>query len=294
MPTVRRVAVLSSLGLLLLGNCGGPPQLTLPDTADGAANLFVAQLRVGNAHVVWDLLPPTYTKDIAEIVHTFGAKLDPELQASAFGVLDKVVQLMQSRKDWILEGLRVHGEGLPVAAKLPRHWDGLLGLAKAVAGCGLRDPAQVRSLDVSGFLAGPGSAILRAFRLSSPLFGNDPFAKLEKVSFTATPLADGGASVQPMMDGKPDGRPDRFVRVDGHWLFADMVKDWPDMMTEARQGIAAMDLAKGKPEAMAALAEVHGALDRMLAARDWQVFQREFTAALQRAGGLDRVLGWMR
>lgn len=294
MRTACCVAVHPVLGLLLLGACGGPPTLALPTTADGAANLFVAQLRAGNPHVVWDLLPPTYRKDLTELVHAFGAKLDAELLASSFAALDKAVTLMQSRKDWILEGLQLHGGGHPIAAKLPRHWDAVLGLGKALADSGLREPAKLPSLDVSRFLAGPGTAILRAFQAVGPLLEHDPFARLGSMTFTAPPAANGETAVQLLVDGKPDGRPERFVRVEGHWLVADMVKDWPGMMTEARQGIAGLDFAKGKPEALAALAEVHAALDRLQAAKDWQEFQRELTAALQRTGGLEGLLGWLR
>lgn len=294
MSTARRVAFRPLLVLVLLTACGGPPKLALPETADGAARLFVEQVRAGNAHVAWDLLPPTYRKDLTEIVHAFGAKMDGELQASAFGVLDRVATLMRTRKDWTLEWLQLHGGDQPLAARLPRRWDAALALVRALADSGLRDPAALVSLDPSAFLTGPGSAILRAFQQAAPLLERDPFARLASMTFAAAPLADGTVGVQLLIDGNPEGRPERFVRVEGHWLAVDMVRDWPDAMAEARRGIAALDLAKDKREAMAMLAQVHTALDRLLAAKDWQDYQRELTAAVEATGGLDRMLSWLR
>lgn len=280
------------LVLLFVTACGGPTPIELPDTADGTLRVCLEQVCAGNPLVVWDALPASYRTDVTDLAHRVGARMDDELLTAAGTALDKAVALMATRKDWLVQGLHeTFGRGAGPAG-IGDHWDSILALAKAIAQSELRSAAKLSSLDVGRFLAGSGTGMLKGLRGMSSLFPADPFARLARVGCEAGQVIDGVASVQMLMDGRPDGPVEKFQQVEGRWVFVDMAKDWPRAMAEARKGIDSIDLAKNKVETQKALALLNEALDGLAAAKDYEGFRQQLAKAMGRCSTVSRALGF--
>lgn len=282
-----------TLSLFLVAGCGGDsgiPKVTLPDTADGTAKTVVEQLLAGNPRVLYDAMPASYQKDVGELVHTFGAKMDAELLRKGFGILDKIVILLEAKKDWILEGTLANF-GSDGSAKLANHWDSVVGITKALANSDLRSTAKLQSLDVGTFLGTTGCEILTRVKAMAPMIPDDPFAQLARMSFRVAETKDGIAAVQMLKNGEESGRPEKFQQVEGRWIMVDMAKDWPAMMVDAKKQLGAMDLSKQKGSALEALAEFEKLLDGMIASKDKDEFKKQLLGAFSGLEELSRKTG---
>lgn len=282
-------------GILLLAGCGGSSPVALPDSPDGTANTFIQQILACNARVLWDAMPASYQKDAAGLVHQFGNKMDGEILEAGFGAIDKAVKLMESKKEFILEALKgFMGEG-EEHKKLAAHWTGITQIVKAVASSDLRKADRLKNLDLGSFLGGKGSEILKHIKSISPMIADDPFAQMPTFKFEAAgEPKDGIVPVQLLKNGEKQGRPEKFQKVEGKWIFAEMAKDWPEMIAEGKKNLEGMDLSKQKAEIMKGIAQVSEVLDKLAAAKDAKEFQAQFAGAMGGFQGMMEMLPFGR
>jgi hypothetical protein len=273
-------AVLSASALLF--SCGGGA-VTLPDTPDGTAATVIQEINKGNPRAVWDAMPASYQKDVTDIVHSFGKQMDAEVMSETMGLLDQVVGLLGSKKELVL-GMAKEPMGKQYAM-IEKNFDNILALAKSVIGSDAMDANKLASLDVGSFLGGEGAEIFGKFKAIAPMMERDnPFPMLAKMSFKAGEAKDGMVPVQLLVDGKEDGRPENFKKVEERWIPAEMAEDWPKMIAEAKKEIGKIKIKpEDKKEILAGIKKAKELLATFESANTPEDFQKALMGAMKPA-----------
>jgi hypothetical protein len=98
-------------------------------TAEAAFQQTLIAFQDGRLDLAYDFLPPSYQTDVEALLKTFADKMDADLWSDAFSLLNKVANLLQTKKDLILKldgdvrELLVSGSRLLSGLPLPKFGD---------------------------------------------------------------------------------------------------------------------------------------------------------------------------
>ena len=199
-------------------------------------------LSQGDVHVVWNALPGSYQNDIAYLVHTGAAKMDPVLWNKTFDLAKKLVNILKTKKEWILTSPQMQQAG-PQLEKIKTSYDPMVGILSLLVNSEISDLDQMKKLDVGRFVAGTVSKIVKKGMAVRAQFG-DPGPKLaefKKVKVTQLGVDQGVASVSIEAPDKP-AITERFVQVEGKWVPQTLATAWPTRMAQAKARVEAIDI----------------------------------------------------
>ena len=145
MLSLRHAALCSllTLGCVVLPACGdsgtattGSGAIAIPDSPDGTITTIATAMADHRPRVVWDAMPASYQADVQSVVNTFAQEMDAELYDQGFVVAQKMVNVLKTKKDFIL-GM----EGSPLdmmippgeKANLEANWDGIVEVLEGLA-----------------------------------------------------------------------------------------------------------------------------------------------------------------
>lgn len=294
--------VLTAVGMLgFLNGCGGDKQESpkpdgpsgsgvqsssgVPETADAAVMQVVRGLQQDNARAVWEFLPKSYQSDVNSLVSEFGTAVDAELWDHGFGLLNKLVKILQDKKEFIL-GSEQLSQAPVNPEQLSQNWETLLQLLTTIVDSDLSDVEKLKTFDGGDYLETTGGALLRQLAAASKLVPDDPYnsqfkQKLDKVVAKVVEI-EGDIAVLELTD--PDGIVAKvdFVRVDRKWIPAAMKADWPVQMEQMRASVKRMpqQLAAVKPQLMSSFKMIDGLLDQISAAQTQEQFTQAVAAAV--------------
>ncbi|MEZ4465298.1 MAG: hypothetical protein R3F43_12640 [bacterium] len=99
-------------------------------TADAAIMGVMTGMTKGDPAPLWAFLPGSYQADVTALVHDFGGKLDAELYDKGFAVLGKAINVLKTKKDFILKSpimaQAMQNPMLPPEA-FQKNWDAVVG-----------------------------------------------------------------------------------------------------------------------------------------------------------------------
>jgi hypothetical protein len=128
------------------------------ESAEDAVRDVFAGLSQGKAEVVWDARPASYQKDLSFLVHTFATKMDPAAWNKAFEVTKKLVNILETKKQRILDNPQWAMMGAGVE-KLEAGYGPFVEMLSLVVNSELSDLDKVTDLDLHRFSAGTVSKI---------------------------------------------------------------------------------------------------------------------------------------
>jgi hypothetical protein len=277
-------AAIASVSLLLTGvflGTGCSPkskEVVIPDAPDAAMRVIADELAAGKAGVLWAAMPASYQLDLTGVVREAGTKVDAEVYNGGFAFLKRLADVAEKQRAFILATPMLKQVD---KAKAEANWPHGVAMVRALATSQLATAEGLRSFEGEQFLSTTGSAILALAQEMAKASGEDLFAKLKAVKFTASDVTATSASIKAEPEGKP-GKASVFTKIEGRWVPAEMAGQWTAKMEEAKKNLAAMtleDVQKNKPQVMGALAMANGVLTQLEEAKT----QAEFDAALQNA-----------
>jgi hypothetical protein len=231
-------------------------------TAEAAFQQTLIAFQDGRLDLAYDFLPPSYQTDVEALLKTFADKMDADLWSDAFSLLNKVANLLQTKKDLILklDGVK----RFPQIEQIKPHWDAIAAGIKDVATSDVADLSKLKSADVRQLLVS-GSRLLSGLPL--PKFGDVQVTTVKSDADTAT------LSYKDSQD--PEPKQVEFVRVEGKWLPKSIATDWSGGIDDARARLVELSnrISGWKPEVTKQFETVNGMLDQIQSSKTSEEFQ---------------------
>lgn len=277
-------AAIASVFLLLTGvflGTGCSPkskQVVIPEAPEAAMRVIADELATGKAGVLWLAMPASYQTDLTGVVREAATKMDAEVYDGGFALVKRLADVAEKQRAFILANPMLKQVD---KAKAEANWANGVAMVRALATSQLATTEGLRTFEGEKFLATTGSELLGLAQEMAKVSGEDLFAQLKAVKFTATDVTATSASIKAETEGKP-GQASVFTKIEGRWVPQDMAAQWTEKMTEAKKNLAAItpeEIQKNKPQVLGAFAMANGVLTQLEEAKT----QAEFDAALQNA-----------
>ena len=121
-----------------------PPPIDFPTntTVEKFAEIVIGELQKENPTIAWDLLPPSYQKDVEALASQAVAKMDPQLFTTIRKTLDNIVDLLRKKKDFILNCKQLK-QAAASGGGFEKSYDPAVDLIEAYIGGDILDPARL-------------------------------------------------------------------------------------------------------------------------------------------------------
>jgi len=225
-------------------------------------------------------------------VQSFASGMDPTMWQQIHGVVSKVHTVLSTKEEFIanLPVVQSMKASVSFQAAVPR----VAELLKTITASTQLD--ALKSFDGQLFFTGPASSLLSQAEAISKLMPEGVFVTSLK-GVTIEPVStEGDTAVLKITSPSPNGEPDvqevEFVRVDGHWVPAEMANDWDANMAMTREQIKAMPemLQQSGQQVAMFSGMITASLDPLAAAED----QEQFNMAVEQLqAGLGGLIGPM-
>jgi hypothetical protein len=230
-------------------------------TAEQSFQQALTAFQDGRLDRLFDCLPTSYQTDVTDLVHTFAAKMDPELWSKGFGLLNKLAHLLKTKKELILglEGLK----RIPQSDAVKSNWDAMAGGLADVATSELSDLGKLKQIEASRLLES-GNRMLSGL----------PLPKLTDIEVTTIRSEGDTATLFYKEKQNPEPRQVELVRVEGKWLPKTIAESWRGTIDNGKQRLTELPdrLASWKPEVIKQFDTIGGMLDQLQAAKTPQEF----------------------
>jgi len=280
---VRHHSPVAALATLALAICTAPAHAESPEAT---ARRVAAGLADHQPAVLWDALPPSYQRDVTELVHAYAAAVDPTLHARGLAVGRKAVAVMRAQRDLILGSQLAAGVAAD-RARAEKGWDAVVGILDTLFESDLGNLERLRALDPGAFLRTTGPTLMRLLAEASKGAADDPYATaftaaVEGIQVEAVDSSADAATVRVTPAGQPS-RDLRLVRVEGRWVPEELATSWAGSIADARAQITAMgspEAAQQKAQVMMGLGMVDGLLDQLAAMKTSEELDAAFQGLL--------------
>jgi hypothetical protein len=299
----RNGILLLSILALGLGLWGCSKGTTLDEpapaaTADEAVRQVVQGLADGQPEVLWYALPASYQQDINAIVHEAAAQTDPELWNRTFGVLGKLSQILDEKRDFILDHPMLAAQ-MKDRGQAEKDWKAVVGLLDVVVKSDLADVDKVKKMDVGVFLADTGGEFMDRLSTAASMANQDAWGEFQNKmrNMKVTVVSSEGDHAMVRMESPGEAaKEEEFTRVEGKWIPKNMADEWALTMDNAREqlaNVAGQQDDASKQMALMQLGMVEAALDNILAAKTAEDFNASIggimgmamSAAMAKSGG---------
>lgn len=262
-----------------------------PATAEAAVQAVMDGIGSGQAGAVWDAMPPAYQADINDIVQTFGKNMDPNVWNQIRGALEKVHTVLTTKSDMLLNSAALPPSEDPEQMKesIPQ----IAGLLKTILD--MSELEALQKFDGEQFFQGPASSLIQQADAMSQLAPGGFSMTSRMQGMKVETVSSSGDTAVLKMTNAEDPSQDReqeFVRVDGHWVPADMANDWDEQIAGARMALDSLPQMMQEQAFMisAVTSSISTAMDPLIAAED----QEQFDMAIQQLqAGLGQMVGPM-
>jgi hypothetical protein len=258
----------------------------IPDSPEGTARAVANALADRHPEVLWQALPPTYQKDISELTHAFAAKMDPAVWDAAFGIGRKTAALLRDKKDIILASSTFQSAG-EKSGDVASGWDSMVSLLDSFFASGVSSLDALKTMDWESYLATTGRDLMNLAAEKSKASGDDAFDRefVQPLKQTEIEVVSNDGDTATLRMTAPGEEPEeqRFTRVEGRWVPAEMATDWDKNVAEARQKLAAItdeEIEQGSMQAMMMIGMVDGVLTQLQAVETPEEFDQSLQAIL--------------
>ena len=248
--TIFRLAVASLVLVAALG-CARTADSTakepaIPDSPDGTVFAFAEAIQDDRTELIWRLfIPESYKSDINEITSTVAEKMDPAVYDQAFAIVMRAVEVLDDRKDIILASETFKSTGAD-ADEIRKGLSNTQVFTDALKASEIATLEGLGSVDWEQFLATTGNQLVKHAKAMEAEDGENPLDDLDSLKVETVATTGDRATLRISSDNhEPEDV--EMVKVEDHWIPAELADDWAQGMEEARQSLAEMT-----PETMAA------------------------------------------
>ena len=272
----------SMFGLLMLTTlvsvgCGSQA------TPDGAVKAIADGISRSQPQAAWDQLPPSYQKDVNQLVVKFAGKMDKELWDNGFKLAQKLLKVLKEKKQFILEipplKAQLAQQGVD-EKELTKNWNVVVDMFSTLVNSDISSLDKLKKFDVRKFLAGPGAKLMKQMSTLSALTKTDDFNKaLKEMKDVKVTLikTEGDTATVKIQRGSQEPKEEQMVKVEGKWIPKTIADQWKVKMLEAQafiEKIKPEEVTKNKEMILAQMKSVDALLDQLLAAKTQEKFNQ--------------------
>ncbi|MDF3130584.1 hypothetical protein P0Y35_15355 [Kiritimatiellaeota bacterium B1221] len=269
--------------LLMLSGCGGGSSSAPAPakTADAAVMQVIDSLNDNNAAGPWDMLPASYQTQLTGVKDEFATKMDPDVWNSGADLVKKLHTVLVDKKELLLASPLL--ESVPMKEDLSANYDQLVAILGEVSESDLSTLEGLKNMEIGEYLRTTGSAIMAAtskIEISEtskkPMGMNSMLNMPGKMLNTKAELVseDGDSAVVKMMTEGEEPQEIPFVKVEGKWIPADLVEEFPEMIAEMRESLGGFEiLPESKAQVQMGMTMISGVLDQVAAAKTQEELQ---------------------
>ena len=248
-----------------------PASSYAPPQANASASDFLNQmesaLMSGHLIALYDFLPPSYRKDVDEVVKISASSMDPTAWASITGIVQQIGDLIVTRQRWFLSNPRIAGLG-------PAEQELFSGPFLTLAGL-LRkgfDPAamQIQNLQTGDFrpwLAERNAAVAPYL---AQLFEQLDVTSAQQFNVESE---ENGVAVVNVSSGGIDTQVS-YVQIEGYWVPKSLADTWAEEVTSMKESSGQIDTTM-MASATLFLQPVKAVLTQLAAAPDAKSFHQQ-------------------
>ena len=261
------------------------------DKPDAYVQAKVDALAKGDLSAVWTGLPAKHQNDVKDVVHELGAKIDADVWNKTFVVLDKLAEVLKTKKDYILGSDMLAAMSPQEKTELSQKWPQIVGIVETLADSEIKTADGLKTVDVEKFISSTGNKIFgEAVTLVEQGPSNSAAdVKAMKNARVSLVKQDGDKATLKFTVENSEPKEYDFIKVDGKWVPVDFRDDYLDAgLTSAKEAVKQPLLTpEQKTQALAGLGMAEMALDNLLKAGD----QGSFNTALAPLKMLAPALG---
>lgn len=269
-----------------LSSGGGTAMKFAPkdDSAEAAVKAMINGVSQGHPEILWDAMPVGYQNDINDVVQTFGRNMDPQAWKQILDVFGTLHSIIDTKAEFILNNEIV--KAAPNAEEIEQALPQVAGLLRSVID--IADLDSLATFDGQKFLTGPGANLLTQADVMARLSDDSPSLLDLATAKVRTVSTNGDSATLEITSPKGDKEESEWVRVDSHWLPAEMASDWDESMQTAREQLATLPetMKQAAPQIALFAGMANGALMQIQAAEDQAQFDQAIGGILQQFGAM--------
>lgn len=249
--------------VLALAGCGAEEAPAPIADASVVIKSLARGLREGRPEVVWNLLPPSYCKDIESLVYEFAMQVDPVTYDRFFAAVGKLGAALRAKKKWVLASPAVARVCDP--EQLAAQWGAVVGFFDQVAISELSTTSGLQSLDIARFLRGNGRGLWGGVVALGRVQGNDPTGWCRGISAVPVAVRGNVATVRVAWTGGPSTEV-KLTQVEERWVPIGLATTWSGIVTALKSAFASMPMGRShsaKLQMRVAVQAFERAVDRM-------------------------------
>ena len=269
------------------------PEVSIPEAPDAAIETIAQELRDGNGAILWEAMPASYRTDVNAVAQLAGNKVDAEIYNKGFGLLDRLADVADQQKTFIL-GTQLGGEKpAEQLAQIEAAWPSIIGFFKTLTNSSIATVEGLQSFDGQAFCATTVSALVD--------YSQD-LAKLSEepnpLDFGSVKLLESTAETASLEVTQPDGtvNTEAFSKVESRWVPSELASTWATNMADAKaqlEAISPEEIAQNKPQIMGAITMFEGILTQLEAAETQEQFDQALQGAMMPIMGIMMMQGGM-
>jgi hypothetical protein len=241
---------------------------------------MVDGLKASQPVVVWDLLPDDSQSSVNATIASALATIDAEVWDKTVANLKKLVTLLETKKQFILESPIWKMGQLPKLNVVKPAYDPAVKLLKTILDSDLVDRQKMSHFDGHALLAGSGAKVMADLRALTKTLKPDPLAFFDTAKVTVKKTTERSAKVT-IAGVRPDGKPIDFNIgiVDGRWGSSQLglVANFGATIVSAQcNRFRPYELVEWKGDFMKDMDRLGSLLDKLQAAKTSDDFQRTF------------------
>ncbi|NND96373.1 MAG: hypothetical protein HKN47_03475 [Pirellulaceae bacterium] len=247
-----------------------PPTPNTPCVAQ--LQWMIDQSNAGHLRAQFDALPPSYRKDIGDLVQGAVAKVDPAAWQSITGSLHQIGDLVVTRQRWLFSHPRLEALNPTTREKIEEFLLTLGGLLREGLDPQALDPAQLQSVPFENWLAQRSDAMAPYLAEMTRIAGGSSLPSFQMVS-----EKDGVTTVKVTVDSTEITQ--TYTQVDGFWVQSELATNWPTMIADAKKSLEDTPNGSILSDGMAAMipAMIGPMISPLASAKD----KKEFQAAME-------------
>ncbi|MBL9092205.1 MAG: hypothetical protein JNL96_13350 [Planctomycetaceae bacterium] len=274
----RAVALIAVAVLALLAVAAGPIAQASAEAPDVYMQNLLHEVGKGNGAALWNALPPSYQKDVNGIISQFSEKMDAEVWNGSFKTLGKLTKVLKDKKEFILGSPFLAAMPPEQLTELKNNWDGMVTSLDTVATSELKTLDGLKKIEIGQFLTATGNKLAGGL-IEASVKANPQAAeginKFRKAKVTLV-SEEGDTAVLKMETEGEEPKEEKFTKVEGKWLPAEMVAEWSEGVTKAQEGLKTLEITpEQKAQVMAVTQMADGVLDKLQAAQTQEAFNTE-------------------
>ena len=243
------------------------PRIQLPGGADSVVLIPIKLLEEEDPKLLWEMLPPSYQTDVANLIHDFVKNMDQQLWDKLFEVLSQAGLLLKNKQDLITAMIEQNLGGTGASPEeMQQSLETMGKMLQTLVKSDLGKHATAKGMDPGKFLDETGKELFKLIAETSKLEEGDPWnneikAKLKDIKVEIISQESDSATIS--VSGIPD-LPDideltaqfpgfddsevpglsmlkngeqEVVKVEGKWIPKAMADGWKETITGASEMI---------------------------------------------------------